>query len=82
MQPDKIKHMKYGFLIAFIASFINAPLGFLLAVAVGVGKEVICDMKLQKGTPEFADAIATLLGAVIGAALSVITKGLIINYLL
>lgn len=74
--------MKYGFLIAFFASFLNAPLGFLLAVSVGVGKEVIWDKKLEKGTPEFADAIATLIGAVFGTALSVVIKGLIVNHLL
>ena len=69
MRKDLILHALYGFLIALIACFIsdNFWIGWLMATLAGAGKELIYDMMLKKGTPDFKDAFATAWGGLAGA---------------
>jgi len=52
-----------------IAGVGAAGFGFLVAAVVGAAKEIIWDWLLQKGTPEFLDFVATVLGGVLGAVI-------------
>lgn len=63
---DKFLHVAAGAVIAGSAAWIGYPLtGVILAAAAGVAKEA-WDMR-GNGTPELADFIATLVGAIAGA---------------
>ena len=66
---DKALHISYGAALGLIgamaALIISQPmwLGALtLATVVGVGKEVY-DYVSKRGTPDFLDAVATIIGA-------------------
>lgn len=87
--PDKKGHAKVGLKLAaaaaFIACFFATPLwalavGFGLATAAGVGKELI-DLIRGTGTPEILDALFTSAGGAAGAALGVATYALIIAFI-
>lgn len=52
-----------------IAGVGAAGFGFLVAAVVGAAKEIIWDWLLKKGTPEFLDFMATVLGGVLGAVI-------------
>jgi hypothetical protein len=69
---DKIKHLVFGsgittvcaFAIIFIWSPVLHPEVTLISGVIGslagIGKELVWDKWLKKGTPEFADAYATI----------------------
>jgi len=69
---DKIKHLGRGSLITAIAAvliiIIWIPIAHpevtlfsaLVGILAGIGKELIWDKLLGKGTPEFKDAYATI----------------------
>lgn len=65
LAEDKIGHVIGGLAIA--GAF--APFGWVAAlvavIAIGIGKEVVWDKWLGRGTPEVADALATILGGVL-----------------
>ena len=59
---DKAQHMVAGWFIFMITIMITQNIGLALALAVlaGAGKELIWDLLLKKGTPEFMDFVATI----------------------
>ena len=66
---DKVKHIIAGMVIGLITALLiriwNSDLmilGAVVALIAGVGKELIWDKWLGKGTPEFTDAWFTLWG--------------------
>lgn len=73
MPKDKIGHLRSGFLIALLVgatSFLlglPGPLwfGFAAAAVAGVGKEIVWDWYLARGTPDIWDAAATIGGGAI-----------------
>lgn len=68
--PDKVKHFIAGFFVSFVVEFFAPiPYGTLAAAVVGVGKELIWDKAMKKGTPSADDAIATLMGGVLASLL-------------
>jgi len=69
MPSDKVLHFVAGVLIAAFASYLfGAMTGFVLAVAIGAGKELHDYLRPENNTPDIWDFIATAVGAVIGAA--------------
>jgi len=69
LAPDKILHIKYGFVISLVAGVVLTPvLGFCVSTVVGILKEVVWDYYMKKGTPEVMDAVATSAGG-LGALL-------------
>ena len=69
MRTDLLLHALCGFVIALIVAFLtgNFWIGWLMAILAGAGKELIYDMMLKKGTPDFKDAFATAWGGLAGA---------------
>lgn len=60
---DKANHVIYGMIIYYLVQFFLTPYAALAVVAVfAVGKEVY-DWVSGKGTPEFLDIMATILGS-------------------
>lgn len=71
LQKDKILHFVISALIVLIlAPFIKIAPAILIAAAVGLGKEVIWDYVLGKGTPDLADLLADIFGILAGAILA------------
>jgi hypothetical protein len=83
---DKRTHLVVGFLVSLFVSLIASSngsefhdplkgciIGFLTGTALGVGKELIWDKLLSKGTPEFMDAVYTIIGALSASILLYIT---------
>lgn len=73
---DKIYHLVAGFVISLVFGLINPVLGLVLAVIAGVGKEIY-DKKIKKSVIDPLDAIATVLGGVLGTALAIILTNMI-----
>ncbi len=70
MAKDKRLHFIAGMALSLVAGLLFCPLtGFITAAAVGALKEIIWDWLLKKGTPEFLDFVATVLGGVLGAVI-------------
>lgn len=70
---DKLGHIKMCAGIALVASLLTTPqIGFSVAMTVGVGKELwdLCGF----GTPEWADLLADLVGAIIGTGVAMCIK--------
>jgi len=66
MQRDKLKHLLAGIGISLVFGVQFSPLiGLLIATIVGALKEIIWDWLLKRGTPEFLDFLATVLGGAI-----------------
>lgn len=64
MKKDKVMHFLAGIGITIMVGLVTSPLvGFAVAVVVGAAKELIWDLWLKKGTPEFLDFVATAVGA-------------------
>ena len=65
---DLLQHFTYGTLIAFfvINSFVTIGVwyGFGICVAIAVGKEVIWDKWMKKGTFDWLDMVFTIAPAV------------------
>ena len=69
MPFDKAMHFMVGVVVSIFASYLfGAMTGFLLALAVGAGKELHDCMRPETNTPDIWDFIATAAGAIIGAA--------------
>ncbi len=68
MGRDKFLHFLAGFGIAVSAATFTTPtVGFCIAGAVGIAKELVWDRLLGRGTPEILDAVWTFVGAGLGA---------------
>ncbi len=59
MAKDKLYHLIAGFIIALIFGLSNPIAGLIIAVGVGVAKDVVWDLYLKKGTFEVLDIFAT-----------------------
>ncbi|MDI9367551.1 MAG: hypothetical protein QM445_04280 [Thermotogota bacterium] len=70
MSKDKILHFVAGIGVTLFFSIILSPIwGVLFGIAFGIGKELIWDKWLKKGTPELLDFLATALGSLLTFAL-------------
>ncbi len=70
MPRDKLMHFWAGMAIALAVGVLwGALAGLAAALIIGAAKELIWDLWLKKGTPEWWDFIATGAGGVIGAVL-------------
>lgn len=68
MPSDKVLHFIAGAVVSIFASYLfGAMTGFLIALAVGAGKELHDYLRPETNTPDVLDFIATVLGAVVGA---------------
>lgn len=65
MQLDKVKHIVACFCIAFPIGILNPIAGLVVAILVGIGKEVY-DKVSGKGVADFWDLVADFIGAVFG----------------
>ena len=64
---DKWKHLLVGLVLSLLAGLLFCPIvGLATAAVVGALKEIIWDWLLKKGTPEFLDFVATVLGGASG----------------
>jgi len=78
MKKDKLYHLIAGFVIALIFGLFNPIAGLIIAVGVGVTKDVVWDLLLKKGTFEVLDIFATVIGAIMGTVVAILTINLII----
>jgi len=66
MSKDKILHFVAGIGVTLFFSIVISPVwGVLFGIAFGIGKELIWDEWLKKGTPEVLDFLATALGSLL-----------------
>ena len=77
---DKIYHLVAGFIISLIFGLINPVLGLALAIIAGVGKEIY-DKKIKKSVIDPLDAIATVVGGILGTGLAIVITNMIWNYI-
>ena len=61
---DKANHFIYGAVLASAGALYSHEAGAALCLVVAVGKEVY-DRVSRKGTPEVADAVATVIGGAV-----------------
>lgn len=66
---DKNKHFSGCLVLAFVLSFAGYIPAVLIVGAIALGKEVIWDGALGKGTNSFQDLIVSLAGMVAGMGL-------------
>jgi len=65
-KQDKLKHLLAGIGISLVFGVQFTPfIGLIIAAIVGALKEIIWDWLLKRGTPEFLDFLATVLGGAI-----------------
>ena len=65
-KKDKKQHLLAGLALSLLAGLLFCPIGGLMAaVIVGLGKEVVWDGFLRRGTPEVMDFVATALGGLV-----------------
>lgn len=70
---DGLLHFFACAFIAFAAGIpTNPAIGFIIALAVGVLKEIVWDAKLKKGTFEWKDILFDFLGGVAAFGLMMI----------
>lgn len=74
MAKDKWLHFLAGMSIAPAVGVLwGALAGLAAAFIIGAAKELIWDLLLKKGTPEWWDFIATVAGGLIGSLLIYLT---------
>lgn len=78
MTKDKLYHLIAGFAIALIFGLFNPIAGLVIAISVGVAKDVVWDLYLKRGTFEVLDIFATAVGAIIGTVVALLTINLIL----
>ncbi len=63
MRSDYLKHLVAGYLIALLCGALFGPfIGLTAAVLAGAAKELIWDILLKRGAPEWLDFILTAAG--------------------
>ena len=60
-------------LCAVLAAFLPWWAAVLIALAIGIAKELVWDLWLKKGTAEWRDIIADVVGIAIGVVLVLLT---------
>lgn len=65
--PDKLGHFVGGVLIYTVTHFINSFIGLTIVILFALAKEGYDAMHRDRHTPEWKDAIATILGGITGA---------------
>ena len=78
MTKDKLYHLIAGFAIALIFGLFNPILGLVIAVGAGFTKDVVWDLYLKRGTFEVLDIFATVIGAIMGTVVALLTINFII----
>lgn len=78
MKKDKLYHLIAGFLISLIFGLFNPIAGLVIAISVGVAKDVVWDLYLKKGTFEVLDIFFTGVGGVIGMVVAIILTNLLL----
>lgn len=73
MTKDKLYHLIAGFAIALIFGLFNPILGLVVAVLAGIVKDVVWDLFLKKGKFEVLDIFATVIGAIMGTVVAILT---------
>lgn len=72
---DKKLHLLAGLALSGLAGLLLCPLtGFIIAAVVGAAKEIVWDWLMKKGTPEWWDFWATVVGGLIGSGLILLVK--------
>lgn len=62
---DKLLHYVVGTIVYALCSMLIGMYALIVVVVIAVGKEAY-DYYTKKGTPEVMDAVATVLGGVVG----------------
>ncbi len=70
---DKLYHLIAGFIIGFILAFWKPEVGLIAGVAAGIGKEIY-DKYIKKSDADPVDTLSTILGAMLGIALSILLQ--------
>jgi len=67
LKKDKLLHLSAGFMIACLTTMLTKHwwLILLIPTIIGIVKELVWDKWWKQGTPEWLDAVATALGAVV-----------------
>lgn len=61
---DKLLHLVGGvYLYLLLSIIIDSSLACGITIIIGIGKEVVWDKRLGKGTPEILDTAMTSIGA-------------------
>ena len=64
---DGLLHMLCSAVLVSVINWFAPPwIAALLAFLVGIGKEIVYDKWLKKGTPQWRDLVADLVGIAIG----------------
>lgn len=64
--PDKVAHFAGGVLIFAALSWFSILAAFIAVVVAAVGKEIYDSRHKDVHTPDVWDAVATILGGVVG----------------
>lgn len=70
METDKLLHVLCGYVIAVTIGMWLPWLGAVAGIVAAFGKEFLWDRLLKRGTFEWADINATLVGVLIGFCLA------------
>lgn len=63
MRTDYLKHLIAGYFIALLCGALLGPfIGLAAAILAGAAKELIWDILLKRGAPEWQDFILTAAG--------------------
>jgi uncharacterized membrane protein YjdF len=63
---DKVAHFAVGVLVYALAHFVDPAVGLLSVAVAAVGKEVYDYLHRDRHTPDVWDAVATMLGGLVG----------------
>lgn len=77
-RQDYLAHLVVGmFIFIIFDKFMEGHLTILLALGVGVAKELVWDKWMGRGTPEVQDVVFTALGAILAYVANFLALGLI-----
>jgi len=62
---DKLIHFVYGTFVSFFLIALFSEIGFLISIAIFLGKEFIYDKLMKKGTPEINDFVYSSIPAML-----------------
>ncbi len=66
IRKDLVLHFIVGVVLGAVGWWLESPLaGILLAAVVGAAKEVVWDLALKRGTPDYWDFFWTAVGGVV-----------------